>query len=65
MSALDHEKNLVIRLQINNPSQFLRIIKQSEIAFGISQEHLKYWLADDFPLSPQIPKLVEITGVRF
>lgn len=61
MSALDHGKNLVIRLQINNPSQFPLIIKRSEIVLGISQERLQCCLADDFPLSPQIPKLVEIT----
>ena len=61
MPSLDHGKNLIIRLQINNPSQFPLIIKRSEIAFGISRERLKYCLADDFPLSPQIPKLVEIT----
>ena len=61
MSSLDHGKNLIIRFQINNPSQLPLIIKRSEIVFGISQERLKYCLADDFPLSPQIPKLVEIT----
>lgn len=61
MSALDHGKNLVIRLQINNPSQFPLIIKRSEIVLGISQERLQCCLADDFPLSPQISKLVEIT----
>ena len=54
MSALDHGKNLVIRLQNNNPSQSRLIIKPSEIVLGISQERLKYCLADNFLLSPPL-----------
>jgi hypothetical protein len=56
----EDRKNIDIRFQILNPTNFPLTIKESFIVFGISQKRVKYVLSQYFVLSPRIPKNVQV-----
>lgn len=56
----EDRKNLYVRFEIVNPTNFPLTITESSVVFELPGMRITYSLADHFHLSPNIPKPVEI-----